>query len=544
MKCFAVSSLERVFLDREPKTRVSELVCLSNERVSFAVACQWGKDGGDTAHAWVESPLGEAVTLRKVGHVPAEYLCYEYMKDAECLERTEPGLYPDVLEPLGEEGFPLRQSLWQSLFVTVDPTKAAPGTYPVTVCVKVGGEEARVTVTVRVLSVALPEQELLFTQWFHSDGFAAYYNEKIFSPSFWRHLESFLSVAARNGINLILTPVFTPPLDTAVGGERDTVQLVDVEVVEGGYRFGFAKLRRWVRLCQKVGITHFEIAHFFTQWGAKHAPKIMGKKNGALVKLFGWETEAAGEEYRAFLDAFLPELLACLKKLGVDRNCIFHVSDEPITEHLASYRAAKETLGNHLKGYTVMDALSHYDFYEQGLIETPVIATTAIQNFLVHDYKRPWVYYCCGQGKGLSNRHFCHPLTMTRAMGSQLYKFDCPGFLQWGYNFYNSVFSLRHIDPFRVTDADNAFPAGDAFSVYPGSDGTAWESLRIVAFTEGLYDLRALRLLETKMTREEVEALLEEGMDAPLAFENTPTDPAWIASMRGRVNAKIQELFC
>ena len=133
---------------------------------------------------------------------------------------------------------------------------------------------------------------------------------------------------------------------------------------------------------------------------------------------------------------------------------------------------------------------------------------------------------------------------MTRAMGSQLYKFDCPGFLQWGYNFYNSQFSLRHLDPFRVTDADGAFPAGDSFSVYPGSDGTAWESLRIVAFTEGLSDLRALRLLETKMTRREVEALLEEGMDTPLAFENTPTDPAWIDAMRERVNAKIEELFC
>jgi hypothetical protein len=546
MKCFATSALERVFLDAEPKTRISRITCLSNERASFAVACQWGGPYGEVARAEIVSPISSAVTLRKVGHVPATFLRYESMANCKDFERTAPGLYPDVLEEFEGEDytFQLRNFLWQTLFVTVDPTGIEAGEYPVTVRISAPNAEAQdVTVTVKVLPVALPKQEMLLTQWFHSDGFAAYYREKIFSPSFWRHLESFLSVAAKNGINLILTPVFTPPLDTAVGGERDTVQLVDVEVTEEGYRFGFAKLRRWVRLCQKVGITHFEISHFFTQWGAYHAPKIMGKKDGKLVKLFGWETEAAGAEYRAFLDALLPRLLACLKKLGVDKNCIFHVSDEPIEAHLDSYRAAKEALGSHLEGYTVMDALSHYEFYEAGLVTTPVIATTAINSFLEKGYERPWVYYCCGQGHGISNRHFCHPLAMTRAMGAELYKFDCPGFLQWGYNFYNSVFSLRHVDPFRVTDADGNFPAGDAFSVYPGTNG-AWESLRIVAFTQGLYDMRALRLLETKMPREEVIALVEEGMEAPLAFDNTPSTVEWITAMRARVNAKIQELFC
>ena len=40
---------------------------------------------------------------------------------------------------------------------------------------------------------------------------------------------------------MLLTPVFTPPLDTAIGGERRTVQLVDVHVTENGYTFGFDK---------------------------------------------------------------------------------------------------------------------------------------------------------------------------------------------------------------------------------------------------------------------------------------------------------------
>ena len=37
---------------------------------------------------------------------------------------------------------------------------------------------------------------------------------------------------------MLLTPVFTPPLDTTVNGERLTVQLVDVRRDAGVYSFG------------------------------------------------------------------------------------------------------------------------------------------------------------------------------------------------------------------------------------------------------------------------------------------------------------------
>ena len=46
-----------------------------------------------------------------------------------------------------------------------------------------------------------------------------------------------------------------------MGLERTTVQLVDVNVDGGVYSFGFNKLERWVKMCQKCGITHFEMSH-------------------------------------------------------------------------------------------------------------------------------------------------------------------------------------------------------------------------------------------------------------------------------------------
>ena len=86
---------------------------------------------------------------------------------------------------------------------------------------------------------------------------------------------------------MLLTPVFTPPLYTAVGGERPTVQLVKVIKENNKYSFDFENFRRYINLCLNCGIEAFEISHFFTQWGAKHAPKIVATVNGKEKQIFG-----------------------------------------------------------------------------------------------------------------------------------------------------------------------------------------------------------------------------------------------------------------
>ena len=79
-----------------------------------------------------------------------------------------------------------------------------------------------------------------------------------------------------------------------------TTQLMDITVeADGSYRFGFEKLDRWIDLCHSVGIKYFEIAHLFTQWGAFKCPKVMATVDGEYKRIFGWETDAKGEEYKS-----------------------------------------------------------------------------------------------------------------------------------------------------------------------------------------------------------------------------------------------------
>lgn len=339
---------------------------------------------------------------------------------------------------------------------------------------------------------------------------------------------------------MMLTPLFTSPLDTAIGLERTTCQLIDVEVKDGEYVFGFEKLKRWINLCKKCGIEYFEMSHLFSQWGAKYAPKVVATVNGKKEKIFGWHTPAVGE-YTKFLESFLPQLTAKLREWEIADVTYFHISDEPREEHLESYKAAKESLGNMLDGFHTFDALSSYEFYRHGLIDKPVPGNNEIEEFLANGLTDMWTYYCTGQFYEVSNRFMSMPSARNRIYGVQLYKYEIIGVLHWGYNFYNSQYSIEHINPYEVTDAAGAFPSGDPFLVYPGENGQPEESLRMMVHDEAMTDLRALKLLESLTSREHVMELIEGNLPEPLTFKRYPKSDMYLIQLRDRVNREIKE---
>ena len=86
-------------------------------------------------------------------------------------------------------------------------------------------------------------------------------------------------------------------------------------------------------------------------------------------------------------------------------------------------------------------------------------------------------------------------------LGAMLFKYNIEGFLQWGFNFYNSHLSLETVDPYATSTAGGWVPGGDPYVVYPGKDGNALPSLRLEVFREALQDLRALEALTEKMQK-------------------------------------------
>lgn len=538
-----VSCMEKVFASKIPSGEGTpeKLTAFKGETVSFQIAYYWEGLQKEWGQVKVESPLGDSVKVRTVQLVPCQYPCHQKRDDDYLV--TEPGLYPDLLTEIPKLGFSMISGQWRSLWVDIEVDKETEaGEYPVKICLVKEKEEAEeIQITCEVLNAVLPELHVPHTEWFHSDCLANYYHVEVFSEKYWEIVENFVKTAVKRSCNMLLTPVFTPPLDTAVGGERATVQLVDVKVEdENGYSFGFEKFERWVAMCKRCGIRYYEISHLFSQWGAVYAPKVMGEKNGEIVQLFGWDTNASGKEYACFLHQFLTALKEELEKLEIGKSVYFHISDEPNMTQLESYKAARNVIAEDLKGYVTFDALSDFDFYKEGLVSQPVCAVDHIQPFIENRPEKLWGYYCTAQCQDVTNRFIATPGYRQRILAQQMYKYQLNGFLHWGYNFYNSSYSLYPIDPYKTTDSDGAFPSGDPFVVYPGADGKPEESIRIMLMDETMSDLRAMKYLESLVGRDAVMECIENVPVEEVTFKKFPRSISYITECRERINAAVK----
>ena len=553
IKTKIVSSLEKAMLeDRierfQPLQRIS---VLRGERLSFQILHTFEFDpesspySRNNAYAKLiaTGELAKYATFREVGNVPVERPTLEKAVNDNDYISKRPGLFPDILRPLrGGDTVCCTPFLLMSVWAEVNiPEDFAAGEYTITVELDAAEKSSSsASITVEVIDAPLPKEDIYLTQWFHCDSLAEYYNVEVWSERHWEIIENFARVASKNGINMLITPVFTLPLDTAIGGERLTTQLVGVKKDNGVYSFDFSLLDRWVAMCDRVGIKYFEVSHLFTQWGAKHAPKVMATVDGEYKRIFGWETDAVGPEYKEFIRAFLKEFIAHMKKNGNDKRCFFHISDEPHFDHLENYRAAKEMIEDIIEGYPLMDAMSNYDFWKLGLMNTPVPANNKIKPFLEAKVPNLWTYYCCSQFDKVSNRFIAMTSARNRSIGFQIYKYGIVGFLQWGYNFYSNWHSVNPINPYLVQDGDGWVSPGDAFSVYPDRNGEALESLRIIVFHEALQDIKAMKLLEKLTNKETVVKLIDEAIGTNVTFDTCAKNANQILSLRAKVNELIK----
>lgn len=539
MELRLLSSLEKVFMDAAPVEQGVSLQVFRNETQSFQLAfCQPGREWQEVSLA-VEGPDHLRWRVRQVGQVPVRMARYDD-GDADTLRGGEPGLYPDLLtdvQPHTLRAGPHWSSLWVDVWAA-EGAEAGSGMLWLCFVAADGTPLGERAVSVEILPGQLPEQKLLLTRWFHCDGLAQHYGVEPFSEAHWMLIEKQLRLAVQRGMNMVLTPIHTPPLDTAVGHERMTVQLVDVIRENGAYRFGMDKLRRWIHMCRDCGIAWFEMAHLYTQWGAQHAPKIAAWENGVCQRIFGWETDARSAEYRAFLTCYIPAVRQVFREEGLEAQMVWHISDEPSSAHLAGYLAARKQLDDVLAGCTVMDALSNFAFYQQGIVERPVVATNHAEPFLQAGVPDLWVYYCCAQYRDVANMFIAMPSSRSRILGAQLFRIGAAGFLHWGFNFYNCMGSWYPVNPYQSTDADCGVPAGDPFQVYPGADGEPEESMRLMVAFHALEDLRALEYLAGLTSREYVNTLLDDTFGGELTL-HTVAEGRTLLELRRRVNEEI-----
>lgn len=548
-----VSSMEKVLSDRPWKPEITDYrtdKAVKGEVFAFQIACS-GEGTPEERAQWffktdIPDEFAGSVSFRKVIDVPVRLTALDELDD-NVLSRY-PALLPDLLQVWNqEEAINIAYRGYFTLWVSVQvPERIAAGKYDFkfSLCQKsTDGNQQETPVkifTLEVLNTELPPQKIKRTEWFYADCICNYYNIEAWSDGHWSLLEKYFRNQTAHGCTRILTPLFTPPLDTEVGGERLTVQLVKVSRKgEGGYAFDLSLLERWIELAFMCGYQEIEFAHLFTQWGAEFTPKIIVDGE----KLFGWHVRADSKEYSEFLKAFIPVLTAFLEEKGWQDKVVFHISDEPQEKHLPDYTYASELIRSLLGDkYTCTDALSNLEFVRQGVCQLPVPSVGELPVFKEAEVSPLWAYYCCGPEKDTTNRFIHFPAARTRALGLLLFAYDCAGFLHWGYNFWYSRLSKKVIDPYVTTDADGNFPAGDPFLVYPGSDGPV-DSIRNEILREAFQDHRACKMLEAAVGREKALEIVTAACGGRITVTEFPQTARELSAVREKIYQAIAEKF-
>lgn len=565
-----LSSLIKIFPDGFEGESLFYATTMQNESFSFQVAfkCEDDVDTVEPIYIKIETDLDiNLISQYKVGYVPVTRA--DFVDSDEYFERKTPGLYPDMLiarknnaniSDIADNGF-FEEQRWteqgqecllhairdsyQTLWFTVNEKgeKINAGKYFIKVlffrakdkeCI---GEE---TLELEVINAELPKQTLYYTTWFHCDCLADTYGVEIFSERFFEIMRSFVSEAAKVGMNMILLPAFTPALDTSMGEERKTAQLVSVNIQNGQYDFDFSLMKKYIELCRECGIENFEHSHFFTQWGAKHTPKIMATVDGEYKRIFGWDTDSASEEYALFLKCYLKKLKAFLKEMELEKKILFHISDEPNEDYLEYYENAKKLVGDELKDFMCGDALSHFEYYKNGSVKKPIVIVDSEEmDEFVKNCDDYWVYYTGSQLQwGCSNRIIATTSARNRVIGLQMYIGGAKGFLHWGYNYYYDFLSHGLFNPVANPCGYNQH-AGTSYVVYPDISGKAIPSLRMKVFYEAINDYRALQRLESLIGRDETVNFVKETI-GNVSYKFCPSN-SQLFEFRQKLNKKIAE---
>lgn len=511
IKLQLISSLGKIFPDIKTDSPLILTDMLENEKFSFQLEIWNDNDEITSGYTfYIDGVDRKNIAVYKVEGVPSVLAANKNSDDYYL--RKDSGLYPDLLLPISQgERFVCPSRRYTGLWFTVSDLEE--GSYPIKITVKENGsgESATECFTLNVIGVKTEKNDLKITTWLYHDCIAQKHNVKLFTSKYYRVFAKYLENYVSHGNTMIMVPLFTPPLNVLYGNMRPTVQLVSVKEENGKYSFDFSELKTFLDFVRGYGIECFEFSHLFSQWGAKYAPKIIVENNGVKRDAFGWAAASLSERYISFLEAFLPCLIKFLKKEAILDKCFFHISDEPNVNTVSTYSLICKKIKHLFAGRPIIDALSEYEFCDKGLVDIPVVAINKTEPFAANNVSY-WTYYCWEQSNEyVSNRMMSMPSLRERILGVQLYKNCIKGFLHWGFNYYNTAFSEREIDPFFVTDCDKKFPSGDAFLVYPDiCNGGVYTSIRNEVFYDAVQDYCALKTAESMCGRETVESIIEE----------------------------------
>jgi len=216
---------------------------------------------------------------------------------------------------------------------------------------------------------------------------------------------------------------------------------------------------------------------------------------------------------RTFYSSFIPALTSHLKKKGWDDIYMQHLMDEPIPENVESYVEIADFIDGLAPDLKIVEACHSKDVNKSVDIWVPQLDYMHID----YDFYKEraelgeeiWFYTCLNPKGEYANRFIELPLIKTRILHWINYRYNIPGYLHWGFNFWQTGFFWDGGDPFDETssimlESGTILPGGDAWICYPGNKKIL-SSIRLEAMRDGIVDYELLSMLGEKNPEEAAE---------------------------------------
>jgi len=427
-----------------------------------------------------------------VGYVKVGRTIWDYSRDRIV---SASGYYPDPI--LEQESinidFGNTQPIWVSIPV---PTDAAAGVYKgkITISGINGKKKFKVSkdYSVKVYPVTVGKTSLWVTNWFSlgPEQLRWMNGGNLFEEYSDQHWE-FIRTLARKMAEYRQNVAIIPPL-----------YLSEFKYENGKWKMDFSKFDRVVEIFIQEGVIgRIEGGHIGgreSTWISQFVVSVPSKGDDPEIKFESLPiSDPLAQE---FYKEFLPALNNHLKERGWDNIYMQHLADEPIEENIRSYIEIASFVRKLVPDFKFIDACHSKNLGDVLDIWVPQL------DFMNRDYefyneqnkkgKEAWFYTCLSPKGEYVNRFIELPLLKTRYMHWVNYKYNIPGYLHWGLNYWNRW------DPFGEQtsiqyEGGNVLPGGDSWIIYP-KNGKLFSSIRYDAMRDGIVDYELFRMLEKK----------------------------------------------
>lgn len=406
--------------------------------------------------------------------------------------RKAPFWVYDCLMPVSDGSISAEKGMAAVYLCIVPQDKIKAGEY--TFCLKAESQEGSYCcrVQVSVFDVEIPGEDFQVTNWFGQESICRFHGVTQGEEAFYEMVRKYARAMRR-----ARQTMFYLELDEQCVKERSP------------YSFDFTYLQRTIEIFFEEGMKTLEIGPVLSRGRLKDGMPDM--YTDSFKCMAADEVPLDSMEGYCITVEFIKSLAEFLEKNGWDEKVVVHIHDEPdvhykdeqtLESRKRQYFQTVSILKKYLPYSKVIEAVKTTEFRGGVDIWVPVSSSfeEEKEDFLkLRDLGEDiWNYVCCVPEGNWLNRFLDEAVIHSRLMFWGFEKYGLSGYLHWGFN----QFQLG-MNPFEGTSCPNHtgigtnFPCGDAFIVYPGTDGP-WYSMRLEAQRRGVEDLELLRLLKEK----------------------------------------------